>query len=224
MWKWHPGVRSYTKLFRLWVINTNHLKKNISRVEFKEWHQLLKPYHQSRLQHSLAVKAFTWMISFTILSPNNKSCYLLLPAVWYCTLWITYIILFSLDNSPTGRRHSPLSDWKSEVQRRGTEPAAATLPVSSRAGPQTQVCLTEVHIPCCYTQHYLVIYAQAAKLPCNFRQCLLPHQKEGKTVCKNANLPNDQFSEFSNLSMVVFSLTSNVQFWLLRLKYILNTI
>lgn len=42
---------------------------------------------------------------------------------------------------------------------------------------------------------------------------MFPHQYNGKTACKNANLPNDQFPKFPNLPMVILSLTSNILFW-----------
>lgn len=74
MWKWHPGIWSYTKLFCLGIVNANHLKKSISRLECKEYHSLLKSSQWRELQCSLALKAFIWMTSLlSILFHNNKA-------------------------------------------------------------------------------------------------------------------------------------------------------
>lgn len=114
----------------------------------------------------------------------------------------------------------PHLGWKPEAQREwGTLPLV-TCPGSMGAGPQTQV-LDWYPWSCCYTKHCLVKTQQLITLQLKSTHCLLPHQKKGRT-CKTAHLPNAQFPESPNLPMVILSFTSHIQFWLLRLKYVLN--
>lgn len=148
------------------------------------------------VQCSLAVKAFTWMISFfTSLSPNNKSCYLLNISDCLVLHFVGNILLFCLVLTTIlhedGIFPILVETWDSD---------GAHSPQVHQSWASNQVCLTEAHVPHDYIKHCLVIYTQAAKLPCNFTQCLLPHQQKGKTkmlICQMINSLSSQVCQWS---------------------------
>lgn len=157
VWERRPGVRSYAQLFRPRVVNTNHLRRNVPRTELKGSPHRVGPHPR----RAPARWAFVWRARGFPTSSSEPAPHRAPPRLGSCS-------------EPRARGPFVLTAvlWEDGVfpalvgnprlRPTGTLPTAA-FPVSTRAWPHTQGCLTPVHGPQCYIKHRLLISAPAPR-------------------------------------------------------------